>query len=161
MKLFVALLLTLPISVFADRLVRQCRPYLDLEAELECYPHTTYLTRYGYHYCEKFKARLPQWDSQLSSWAKRTLGCLQDQLQKERVGFQSSVEAQGKKVACRRLEAKAYQSHVECYVNGGFCELSAVQKISILDVVSASELLRILPDGKSPVAELFRQCSRQ
>lgn len=61
-------------------------------------------------------------------------------LQKVRLCLQASIEHYTHSASCTDIKKLAFNSHVNCYVDSGFCHLSKVDQLSIAKEVRASFL---------------------
>lgn len=87
--------------------------YQCAEHTLSCGPDG-YLVGYGSRYAERFYRYTRPWMSSAGKkWIDATLVCLQEKL-RERIDAQTS---------CEDVRTIAFDSHPECYVDSGFCQL--------------------------------------
>lgn len=87
--------------------------YRCAEQTLQCGPDG-YLIGYGARYAERFYRQTRPWMSPAGKrWLDATLVCLQVAL-RERIDATTS---------CGDVRTRAFDSHPECYVDSGFCEL--------------------------------------
>lgn len=97
----------------------QCRDQLQM-----CGPQG-YFLRFGYPYCSRFMTQVkPTFSEEGALWLDRVGQCLRDQL--EGISVQES---------CKETEDLAISSHVSCYLDTGFCQLSFSEKLKLLKVV--------------------------
>ena len=81
---------------------------------------------YGYKYCSKFKQYQLTFATKAQLWVDNTLKCLKSRL----------IETVFKpnKYDCAKIKTLAFDSHPECYVNNGFCELFSFESNPIDDI---------------------------
>jgi hypothetical protein len=128
-----------------------CGFYLELELALDCQGKNQkdqYLTQFAYPYCQKFKAAKAQFDPGLKFWVESTTECLQQKL----------VDAARRGVSCRDLERAALDSHRECYVDAGYCELGFGQKTKVMKLISMRDLFRQTTRGQPAALEIQQIC---
>jgi hypothetical protein len=125
MKLSLIILL-FPLMVLADPSRESCDFYHELAAEFQCGPKG-YLEEFGIPLCEKYlNAESGLHSTQLVEWFREVRFCLQQKLEDERSSFGD----------CRELKKGALDSHLGCYRETGFCELSWVDRATVLRLTS-------------------------
>lgn len=104
---------------------KNCDLYSKLENEMRCGPQA-YFQKWGQPMCEKYirseEAPIQSLflSHELKVWFPQVRLCLQQYLVRE-------LDA----LTCQNLDQHAKQSHVECYVQTGYCDLSAVAKLQL------------------------------
>ena len=127
---FLAALLALPQDLLAQPVMARpsahsCTYYQSLESEMKCGPDA-YLANWGGPMCAKYlKHETNFWKSllltsELKAWFPRVRLCLQQDL-----------EASKSQLTCDNLTDFAKDSHIRCYVQTGFCELSSISKLQL------------------------------
>lgn len=96
-----------------------CDFYICKEQEHPCGPRG-YWMEFGQPYCEKFLLDEGSFSPQSQVWLQDVRLCLQ-----ERVADISS------EFSCETIHKEAMHSHVSCYVDTGFCELTYFEKLKI------------------------------
>ena len=71
---------------------------------------------YGYKYCNKFLETYEYYDDKGKKWIDDTLVCLKESLVKDMENQQPET--------CDQLLNNAFDSHVPCYTQNGFCQLA-------------------------------------
>ena len=95
---------------------KDCSFYQDcVEATFECGPKG-YPIGYGYKYCERFLEQESEFSPEGQAWINGTLTCL-------KAALVPSVEKPDG-VTCDQVKTIAFDSHVQCYIDNGFCELA-------------------------------------
>lgn len=93
-----------------------CSFYTDcLEAAVHCGPDG-YALGYGGKYCQRFSDNINYFSQDGQKWITGTLTCLKNNLVKP-------ASHQGPN-DCNAVMNMAFDSHVPCYVNHGFCKLA-------------------------------------
>ncbi len=96
-----------------------CEFYRCMEREQSCGKHG-YWREFGYPYCQKFLTTQDRFSLTSQRWLTDVRECLQ-----QRVG--ESVEH----TSCSSTYRIAMDSHISCYVDTGFCELSFPEQLKI------------------------------
>lgn len=131
-------------------LIGTCDYYLCVEANHQCgvggYP-----VGYGYKYCNRsLFGLLQEMQSEVGrQWVVKTVRCLQTKLNDE-IGAVGAVGA----MSCDQIRQTALDSHPDCYVDSGFCEMPMADKMKIFNTVK-SELL-----SSSTVSQATKTVSR-
>ena len=93
-----------------------CAFYTDcLESTFMCGPDG-YPLGYGDKYCERFLDNKHYFTEEGQAWIDGTLVCLKEAL------VETVEEPDG--IDCEQVKKTAFASHVDCYINNGFCELA-------------------------------------
>lgn len=95
-----------------------CQFYRDLQAQLSC-PQSNYLNEAA-ELCEKYLKMEPHMNEEIREFFPGIRFCLQDRL-REQLGPQ----------LCENLTEISVESHVSCYLENGFCDLSNVSKLKL------------------------------
>ena len=107
---------TCPDPAASAALLQDCSFYTDcLEATFDCGP-AGYPIGYGLKYCQSFLENESIFSQEGQDWINGTLTCLKDALV-------PSVQSPGD-LTCDQVESIAFDSHVQCYIDNGFCDLA-------------------------------------
>lgn len=120
-----------------------CEHYSHLNEQLGC-SNDNYLMSYGYKYC----VRYANYDSDL-------LPATQEVLQKIRRCLVKDLDDASTKLTCDTVEKFAYDSHVHCYVDSGYCGIDQVDKGLIVAI--AHDELRT-PNFLKTAAAVLLEC---
>lgn len=105
--------------------------YRCAEDTLSCGPEG-YLLGYGTRYAERFYRHTRPWMSSAGKrWLDKTLVCLQ-------VKLRERIDAS---MTCDDVRTIAYDSHPECYVESGFCELPLTDWFAVAATIDGRDLL--------------------
>jgi hypothetical protein len=120
--LFASLLLLIfaPMAARADS-IEVCGFYKTKAAELGC-EKENYLIRFGYHYCRKYLLA----NEHFSAEGQKILADI-------RACLIHSLEVQTD-LTCGDVKKLAEESHVSCYAQNGFCQLSAGDKLLVAEI---------------------------
>lgn len=69
---------------------------------------------YGHKYCSAFVENLDEFDQEGKDWILGTLTCLKNAL--------LPIVYEPEDFTCSSLRVLAFDSHVDCYIDNGFCE---------------------------------------
>ncbi|CAF2815780.1 unnamed protein product [Rotaria sp. Silwood2] len=106
--------------------MQSCAFYLScLEAKAPCGPNG-YAYSYGMKNCIKFSNRLKSFSSHGQTWIWNTMNCLQKAL----VSPLKNCEKD-----CLTLRKMAFDSHPECYIKNGVCNLPPFDWMTIVSIV--------------------------
>lgn len=100
----------------------ECAYYLDLSKKMNC-PSDGYLEAFGDHYCRLFVKD----ESAYSAAGKKFLAGVRSCLMK-------TLDRQ-KDLSCNNVRQIAIKTHIPCYVQSGFCDLSFFDRQRILGSV--------------------------
>ena len=118
MSLFLetALPSTCPDPVASAAAFQDCSFYPScLETTFECGPES-YPIGYGDKYCNRFLDSIDMFSPEGQDWINGTLTCLKGAL------VPDVQDPTG--VTCDDVETTAFDSHVQCYIDNGFCDLA-------------------------------------
>lgn len=105
--------------------------YQCAEDTLQCGPNG-YLVGYGTRYAQRFYRHTRPWMSaEGKRWLDATLVCLQERL-RERIDASTS---------CVDVRTIAFDSHPECYVESGFCELPLTDLFAVAATIDGRDWL--------------------
>lgn len=144
-------------------LIGTCDYYLCIEANHQC-GVDGYSVGYGYKYCNRsLFGLLQEMQSEVGrEWVVKTVRCLQTKLNGEldmaSAGRAARVEGRvvgsAMAMSCDQIRQTALDSHPDCYVDSGFCEMPMADKMKIFNTVK-SELL-----SSSTVSQATKTLSR-
>jgi hypothetical protein len=125
-----------------DQFIGTCDFYLCQEQKNPC-GVDGYNLSYGYKYCSgsKFKL-LNEMTSDLGRhWVTEVFNCLQ------RKSLEDSAELVESENKCDQIQKRAYNSHPDCYVQAGFCDLKSsdrglIFKLIKKEIFSAQTLIQ-------------------
>lgn len=80
-----------------------------------------YWIGWGHRICEIFLSKEETYSVEAAQWLRENRNCLQARAEEIKEGAQ-----------CSGIRRAAMESHVACYVDTGFCELSLVDKAAVL-----------------------------
>ncbi len=112
-----------------------CEYYRCREALQPCGPDG-YLLGYVGKYCDRFaRVTEPKVSPRASAWLKRVRRCLVEYLEAE-VPYDAD---------CAEVDRRGTDSHTQCYVETGFCELSPLDWFAIIHTIDVGDVpLRVL-----------------
>lgn len=86
---------------------------------------------YGYKYCSKSRFKLLDQMKSISGkkWVTDVITCLQKK------NFEDSKKLASADSVCQDIEKEAINSHADCYVQSGFCNLKLSEKLKIINTV--------------------------
>lgn len=120
--------------------------YRCAEQTLHCGPDG-YLIGYGARYAERFYRQTRPWMSPAGKrWLDDTLVCLQVAL-RERIDATTS---------CTDVRTRAFDTHPECYVDGGFCALPLSDWFAVAATIDGWDWLS--RDAQRQVTATARAC---
>lgn len=106
-----------------------------------------YLLGYGTRYAERFyRSTRPWMSAQGQRWIDATLLCLQTAL-RDRIDATTS---------CADVRTRAFDSHPECYVDSGFCELPFTDWLAVATTIDGRDWLS--RDAQRQVTATARAC---
>jgi hypothetical protein len=133
-----------------------CDYYDQIESKMQCGPDA-YFQKWGGPMCRKYlhsatdpiKSQLLT--TQLKAWFPKVRFCLQNELAQ----MQDS-----KSLTCGNLNSQVNRSHIDCYMQTGYCELSTLSKAQ-LGGLSAKAILQD-PELWDPLAiEISKNCAEK
>lgn len=126
----------LTISLMAQAEVHECKPdanscdfYLCKEMNDPCETRGYWLA-YGYKYCRIFMTQIQNLPDTSKEWILKTRYCLQQ-----------SIVNDTREVSCAEDRDAAMDSHVHCYVDSGFCDLSLKERASIIWLLRSAMIM--------------------
>lgn len=161
MKFLILLVFLFSISALAqtrscNEYIGTCDFYLCQEQQYSCGPNG-YNLGYGYKYCSLSNSKLLKQmkSTQGQQWVVDTFTCLQSK------NYESSLdlsnESKPKKI-CEIISETSYESHPDCYIQAGFCQLSAYEKGLILNLIKQEAFsFRAILQG----LKILKQCALQ
>ncbi len=116
-----------PLSYAAEvdchHLKNSCEFYTCIEAKRSC-GRFGYAEGFGKKYCLRFKEREHHFSDLGIQWIEKTRDCLIR-------SFEEAVEEK----SCRNVKKAAFNDHVACYLDSGFCELSKKDQKELYKVI--------------------------
>ena len=113
-------------SVCAEA-VGSCDFYQCLESVNPC-GDQGYAVHFGYKFCTKSEnqllSKMP--DDQGRRWVLDTMKCLQQAL---------SDQLDPSEISCQKIKKTGYATHLECYIQSGYCELPGQDKKEIIKLL--------------------------
>jgi hypothetical protein len=94
---------------------QSCDFYLCAARALNC-TRNDYPLRFGYPLCQRYLSDQNHSTENLRAWLPAVRQCLQEKFVALKVS------------SCQRLEEAAFDTHVQCYVETGFCRLNEADK---------------------------------
>lgn len=88
-----------------------CNYYLCKASQLRC-TDNDYPIRFGYRLCQRYLDDQAEAPRRLTAWLPKVRLCLQQKFEQLKVS------------SCSNIEDAAFSTHVDCYVQTGFCDLS-------------------------------------
>lgn len=116
-----------------------CNFYEKIGGQLNCELNSDYCIQYGFKYCSKFQDLKKSGIGDLTKWVPKVTICLQRELSDPQVYDENSSPVTSS--VCEKVRFRAFHSHPECYVNSGFCELTASSKQAAFNVVAWADML--------------------
>lgn len=130
-----------------------CDFYLCQEKKTPC-GLDSYNLSFGYKYCSvsRFKL-LTQMTTQLGqSWVPQTFQCLQER------SLNFSLHNVNSADICAQIKKVSYESHPDCYVKAGFCDLKFSEKFKIFKTVKEDLLSS---EGIDQAQAVLKMCHAQ
>jgi hypothetical protein len=133
-----------------------CDYYSQIESELQC-GTDAYFQKWGGPMCKKYllyetdplKSLLLT--DQLKAWFPKVRFCLQNEL---------AQMLEAKNLSCGNLNAQVNRSHVDCYMQTGYCELSVLSKAQLGSL--SAEAMVMDPALWDPLAlEISKNCAEK
>ena len=103
-----------------------CEYYSCIEEQRHC-GEKGYLLGFGKKYCLKFTEDEDYFSSEGKEWILKVRECLI-----------SNLDIPSEKVSCKNFKKAQVKSHVPCYVNSGYCELSRSDRFAVKKVIYKS-----------------------
>jgi hypothetical protein len=100
-----------------------CNYYLCKASQLRC-TDNDYPIRFGYRLCQRYLENQSRSSDRLQAWLPKVRLCLQQKFEQLKVS------------SCSSVEDAAFSTHVECYVQTGFCALTARDRAWLIYVTS-------------------------
>ncbi len=130
-----------------ESLIGTCDFYLCQEQKNPC-GLDGYNLGFGYKYCSgsKFKLLNEMTTALGKSWVTEVFQCLQ----KRNVSMTTNV--------CSEIKQRSYDSHPDCYVQAGFCQLKGAEKVHIFGLIKKEILsFQTVVQG----VDLIKQCGAE
>lgn len=99
-----------------------------------CDPKTGYLVGYGYKYCQKFFQTETKFNEEGKAWTR----CVRKKL----TNFLIPKYKENKE-NCDQIKESAFKSHVDIYVDCGFCKIALSNKMALYSTYDKNDFLSI------------------
>jgi hypothetical protein len=120
-----------------------CSYYDALSSELSCSNETGYLMQFGARYCHQFDENFSRFSLNGQRVLTEIRTCLQEELEKT------------PELTCGNVKAVAAESHVYCYRQARFCQMSFLDQFTLMQIVAPAILD---PDLRAAVKRIEREC---
>lgn len=140
-----------------ESFIGNCDFYLCQELKNPC-GLEGYNLGFGYKYCSRSKFKLiDEMKTNLGKqWVPKTFQCLQKRSLESSLAIQQQEDLQ--KDVCKSIRKLAFNSHPDCYVEAGYCELSISEKANIVDLIFFSAFK---PSSIKQGLSLNNQCAKK
>ena len=125
----------------------QCGYYKCVQDEIRC-SDSDYLSGFAIPYCYKYQADQKNYSDRGQIFLSKVRYCLQVKIE----DFTNENQ-----YACKDLREYAIHSHIGCYLNSGFCELSMAEKMRIV-LTAKSDLIH--GDVRKAGLETMKLCNQ-
>uniref|UniRef100_A0A914QLI0 Uncharacterized protein n=1 Tax=Panagrolaimus davidi TaxID=227884 RepID=A0A914QLI0_9BILA len=110
-----------------------CSAYNNLEAQVNCGPNG-YLMNYGIVYCHRFFT--PEYYNQFDTAGKAFVDCTGQCLVNKATAIVNQ-QVSSNDIDCTELSDKAIDSHSDCYLQCGFCNVCKKNRKAFFNVIQA------------------------
>ncbi len=140
-----------------ESLIGSCDFYLCQELKNPC-GFEGYNLGFGYKYCSRSKFKLlDEMKTQIGKeWVPKTFQCLQKRSLENSLAIEQREDL--KKDVCKSIRNLAFNSHPDCYVEAGYCELSILEKSNIVELIFFSAFK---PSSIKQGFSLNNQCAKK
>lgn len=132
-KSLLPILFFIPLLVSAAEVCQtsdsSCEYYECIESKVHC-GEEGYPLRFGKKNCQKYLDQQSQSYEHVQVWYPKIRKCLQDAVDK-------MLQSPTGPSTCSELESAAFESHIGCYYNTGFCELNFMDKVQVINQTGA------------------------
>lgn len=119
-----------------DQFSNDCEYYSCIAEAKHC-NRFSYPTNFGKRICLRYQVRLDQFSKPGKAWVDSVRRCLIHEMSQFEEGL-----------SCHGLRNRAFQSHVPCYIDNGYCQLSrSDQKLVIQSVLPGLTSLLAIRNG--------------
>jgi hypothetical protein len=118
-QIIIFLILFIQTALASD--LKICEAYQSKASSLHC-SKDNYLIEFGYRYCRAYILREKDFRAETQNILSKIRNCLIKDVQSDR------------SLNCENAEKQAMQSHYDCYLQSGFCDIDAVDKFLIFRV---------------------------
>ncbi len=132
-----------------DAAMDSCDFYLCIEKQNPCGARG-YALHFGYRKCQRYLEAQSNTSQGLKKWFPEVRFCLQEEYQR------IATETPPSQSYCRTVRQEAIASHLDCYVETGFCELSPKDKWRNLQLVG---LTGFLPSNLRTAVAIEKACA--
>lgn len=124
------------LNLQAQAVSSECKPeanscdfYLCKEMNDPC-GNRGYWLAYGYKYCRIFLTQTQHFPEASKDWMLKTRLCLQQ-----------SINHDTRELSCAADREAAMDSHVHCYIDSGFCDLSIKERAAIIWLLRSAMIM--------------------
>jgi hypothetical protein len=111
-----------------------------------------YLIGFGKKYCDRFSANLHGFTPAGINWVTCVRQCLIDRL----TPYYDKYPYSEFHTSCAALEQTAYDSHVDCYIDCGFCNICTNNKWVLWKAFDIGDFLSIV--AWEQIREILKRC---
>lgn len=151
MKIYIIFLCLLPLWSYAfdakrcDQFQNDCEYYSCIAEAKHC-NRFSYPTNFGKRICLRYQTNLNQFSESGKMWVETVRKCLIHEM--------STFE---ENLSCHGLRSRAFKSHVPCYIQNGYCDLSMKDKDLVMKAILPG-LLNL--EGIKNGIEVLKYCQR-
>lgn len=128
-----------------------CEFYSCMEQYFQC-GSKGYIKKFGHKNCLKYVTTQPLSSRALQTWYPKVRICLQEKF------LEIADATNGIPNSCQHLSAFAFQSHANCFLSNGFCNLNFIDKLAVAAVAGLDVFL---PESLATQQVLNEACSSQ
>lgn len=133
-----------------------CEAYSCLEEKVSC-GEKGYFLKFGLKNCENFLEKEEEMSPSAQAWMPRVRLCLQAELFQITDQVQADAPIWSSAKTCKKIKKEAFKSHVDCYVETGFCELSWSDRLKIARIAGKDAFL---PQSISTEMQILSICHK-
>ena len=134
-------------TLIDNQLYSSCLFYDSLEVKFQC-GKKGYPINYGKRFCLKFSNKRNRLSDEGKEWLDSTRHCLQQ-----------SLYDLDPNLSCKALRKKAFDSHIPCYLDNGYCGLDKKDRKLVIKTIFLSSLVR--PRTWRPGLKVLRNCGKE
>uniref|UniRef100_A0AC34Q0E3 Uncharacterized protein n=1 Tax=Panagrolaimus sp. JU765 TaxID=591449 RepID=A0AC34Q0E3_9BILA len=129
-----------------------CNAYSDMEAKAKC-GADGYVLDYGLAYCHRFFT--PEFYDNFDAEGKKWVQCVGQCLIKATQGIVDEQVNSGN-IDCGAIKKEAFGKHVDCYVNCGFCDICANNRLALFKVYNWADFTD--PLAIQQIYDVIKKC---